>query len=58
MHTVTPHRRQDGTQKPNLELYQHFETLGIEFAYLTQTLILRDERDEAADLSELTTSPR
>jgi small-conductance mechanosensitive channel len=36
----------DTQEAINLELYERFETLGIEFAYPTQTLILHDERDD------------
>ena len=38
----------DTQEAINLELYGRFETLGIEFAYPTQTLILRHERDDTA----------
>jgi small-conductance mechanosensitive channel len=48
----------DTQEAINLELYERFETLGIEFAYPTQTLIVRDERGDMAnapDSSALTT---
>jgi small-conductance mechanosensitive channel len=44
----------DTQEAINLELYQRFETLGIEFAYPTQTLILRDERNEEAAAPQTT----
>jgi small-conductance mechanosensitive channel len=43
----------DTQEAINLELYERFETLGIEFAYPTQTLILRDARDGDARMPRL-----
>jgi small-conductance mechanosensitive channel len=41
----------DTQQTINLELYERFEALGVEFAYPTQTLFLRQELDEGAPVT-------